>query len=197
MTELTPAMENAFRLLGVTPDADHSKIRSAWKAMVRAYHPDQVTEDKGEANRRLAEMNSAFDLVSAWSPEDARTYVAARAKRRAAQNMASRNRARQAEAERKAAEEKAADLRKREAGARSAAEKARRRRAAELDLRETAKRSARASKAKQHHPEVAIAREMFLAAMLRTGPKQPTPRFWLCLIRKLRHPGCSGRLPIL
>ena len=66
MTELTPALENAFRLLGVPPDADHTTVRSAWKAMVRAHHPDQFREDKVEANRRLTEINSAFDLVSAW-----------------------------------------------------------------------------------------------------------------------------------
>lgn len=97
------ATRKAFESLGVSPDADAATIRKAWRALVRAYHPDQVRGDKIEANRRLAELNAAFDLVSAWEPADvqpaptrdtAARAAATQAKhRRAAQETANRARA--------------------------------------------------------------------------------------------------------
>lgn len=63
------ATARAFRSLGVSPDADRATVRKAWRALVRRYHPDQVRGDKVEANRRLAELNSAFDLATAWEPD--------------------------------------------------------------------------------------------------------------------------------
>lgn len=58
----------AFRLLGVSPDADTATVRAAWRALARRYHPDQVRGDRAEANRRLAELNAAHDLVMSWVP---------------------------------------------------------------------------------------------------------------------------------
>lgn len=65
MSELAAQREEAMRLLGVAHGASAKEIRAAWRAMVRAYHPDQYRGDKDAASRRLAELNAAFDLVSA------------------------------------------------------------------------------------------------------------------------------------
>ncbi|MEM7670708.1 MAG: J domain-containing protein [Pseudomonadota bacterium] len=69
----TLSVTTAFRLLGVSPDADAVTIRKAWRALVREYHPDQFRGDKEAANRRLAEINAAFDVASSWTPETANT----------------------------------------------------------------------------------------------------------------------------
>ncbi|MFL4470597.1 J domain-containing protein [Tateyamaria armeniaca] len=166
---MTPEIERAFRRLGVTPDADPSQIRSAWKAMVRVYHPDQVKHDKTEANRRLAELNAAFDLISTWTPEDARAYCAARAKRRAAQN-----RARQAQAEQREARQRAAQKRKDEAEAREIFEEHARCRAAELDRRDAKMRAARADARGSKHRNGVTPRDKFLAALRELAPRKPS-----------------------
>lgn len=174
MADMTPELETAFRCLGVEPDADRTTIRAAWRALARAYHPDQVSDDKSEANRRLAEMNAAFDLISAWTPEDARAYAAARAQR---QQAARKAWARQAETKRKAdqtrreqqrqAEAQAAE--ERDAQARDAAERAERARADALDQQQTATRTAQAHRAKQRS-KVITARAKFLAALRELTP---------------------------
>lgn len=69
MTEQTEQRDEAFRLLGVSSEATPDEIRAAWRAMVRAYHPDQYRGDKAAAGRRLADLNAAFDLVSAPPPK--------------------------------------------------------------------------------------------------------------------------------
>jgi curved DNA-binding protein CbpA len=69
MTQQSPETQEAFRLLGVAPDATPEAVRAAWRAMVRAYHPDQYRGDKEAASRRLAELNAAFDVVSAAQPK--------------------------------------------------------------------------------------------------------------------------------
>lgn len=142
--------------------------------MVRSYHPDQFTENKAEANHRMAALNAAFDLTSAWSPEDARAYATDRAKRRAAQDVTSKNEARQTKAK-----ERAADLRKREAAARAVAERAARRRAAEADRQDTAKRAARATLPKQGNPIPITARKTFTDAIRELAPRRPSRDFGL------------------
>lgn len=171
VTKLTPDMKAAFRFLGVSPGSGPAKIRSAWKAMVRAYHPDQVAEDKAEANRRLSEINAAFDLLSAWSPEDAQAYVAARAKQRAAQDATARESARKAEAKRKKAKDRADELRQRRAAARADAEKATR------HCAEAQERKEAAARVKTHAPIMITARTRFLAAMCELAPLCPARDF--------------------
>lgn len=68
----------AFKLLGLRPGANEADIRRAWKALVRAYHPDRCGSDRATTNRRLAEINAAFDLVSAWRPQAGDAHGAAR-----------------------------------------------------------------------------------------------------------------------
>lgn len=66
MTDLA----RAFEILGVSPTDDAKAIRTAWRALVRSYHPDTARTDPEGANKRLTEINVAFDAVSACSSED-------------------------------------------------------------------------------------------------------------------------------
>ncbi|MEL6647138.1 MAG: J domain-containing protein [Pseudomonadota bacterium] len=63
-------VERAFAILGVSPTDDAATIRKAWRALVRSYHPDTARTDPAGANKRLTEINVAFDAVSACSAED-------------------------------------------------------------------------------------------------------------------------------
>lgn len=58
-------LQAAFDLLGVPPGSDAVTVKKAWRALVRSYHPDMAKSDPQQANRRLAEINAAFDAVSA------------------------------------------------------------------------------------------------------------------------------------
>ena len=58
-------LQAAFDLLGVSPDSDPDTVKRAWRALVRSNHPDMGQQDPEAANRRLAEINAAFDAVSA------------------------------------------------------------------------------------------------------------------------------------
>ncbi|WP_224813813.1 J domain-containing protein [Hasllibacter sp. MH4015] len=122
---MTPDMTRAFRLLDVAPGADRATIRKAWRKLVRAYHPDQVRGDKVAANRRLADLNAAFDLVSTWDPSMVEPAAPPRPTRR--------RKARQ--------QAQSAQRRKDEAAARA--------RAATLEARDAAKRAARAAAAER------------------------------------------------
>ncbi|MEO0916710.1 MAG: J domain-containing protein [Pseudomonadota bacterium] len=59
--------QKAFELLDVSPSDDMTTIRMAWRAKVRALHPDQA-QDKSWANARLAEVNAAFDALQGHVP---------------------------------------------------------------------------------------------------------------------------------
>lgn len=61
---------NAMTLLGVDWTADDAAIRKAWRALVRSYHPDLARRDRHAANRRLAEINAAYDVVAAHSTSE-------------------------------------------------------------------------------------------------------------------------------
>lgn len=102
---LSREQKQAFVRLGVVPGDDPATIRSAWRRLVRSYHPDQVRGDKAAANARLAELNAAFDIVITWSTApDQRAKLDARARDRAK----ARRRAAEADAQRRAAAEAAA-----------------------------------------------------------------------------------------
>ncbi len=60
----------AFDLLGIEPSTDEKIVRQAWRALVRTYHPDMAKKDPAGANKRLAEINAAFDAVSACTAAD-------------------------------------------------------------------------------------------------------------------------------
>ncbi|MEP4879236.1 MAG: J domain-containing protein [Tateyamaria sp.] len=173
MAKLTSEMRIAFQCLGVCPGADKRAIRSAWKKMVRTYHPDKYKNDKAAGNRRLAELNAAFDLVCDWSPEGDETID------HAAQN---RNSAYQAAQSPKAATEHAAVQRKKQTGLKAQArhqqrldEAAARKRASELD-RQEALRRATVQSAKDANGSQTRPKDKFLAALNQLTTR-PTNRF--------------------
>jgi len=74
---MSPETARAFRLLGVPGDADARTIRRAWRDLIRRFHPDTLRGGRAEANRRLADINAAFDLVLAHADHGAETGQAA------------------------------------------------------------------------------------------------------------------------
>ncbi len=80
----------AFAMLGVSPWSSEKTIQTAWRALVRTYHPDQVAGDKTAANARLSELNQAYDLVlRARAKADALLRERARGRLRRAAKTAS------------------------------------------------------------------------------------------------------------
>lgn len=63
-------LKTAFDLLGIEPTKDLKRVRRAWRALVRSYHPDMARSDLRGARRRLAEINAAFDAISSCSARD-------------------------------------------------------------------------------------------------------------------------------
>lgn len=138
--------------------------------MVRQYHPDQYKNDKAAGNRRLAELNAAFDLVSDWTAKD----VDRAARERQAAYQAAQ--ARKAAAKRKAAERKRqADLMAEALKQQRQEEAAARKRAAELDRQEALKRAA-AKSARAPRGSDMRAKDRFLATLSHLAP-QPAHRF--------------------
>ena len=54
----------AYRILGVTPEVSDKEMRSAWRKLVRSYHPDLARTDPEEASHRMGEINAAYDDVA-------------------------------------------------------------------------------------------------------------------------------------
>lgn len=150
MAQLTPELQAAFKSLGVSPGDDHACIRSAWRAMVRRYHPDRIKGDKAAANRLLAELNAAYDAVSQWSPEKAKSYTHAQQARRSARRAAQRKAQAEQRAEEQAARRRAAEAAKQE--------------------KDEAMRRARVARAKGSTGANDQARQAFLRAIHQTRP---------------------------
>ncbi len=176
VTAYSPDIARAFRCLGVTPLANKAAIRNAWKAMVRTYHPDQFVNNKEAANRRLAEINAAFDLLSDWTAEDA-AACAANQNARQGEDDAKTRAAHKAAQARKAQEAEAAASQKRAAEARATAEAEARQRAAAIERAEELAKAAKAESemrkaAKASHDcNSDTARTKFLAGLFALAPK--------------------------
>ena len=66
---------NHYQILGVEPGADSAAIRSAYRALMRVYHPDR--NDDPEAQSRAREITAAFAVLGdpdKRSAYDARTF---------------------------------------------------------------------------------------------------------------------------
>jgi curved DNA-binding protein CbpA len=68
-----------FALLGVTPDTTPDHLRSAYFALARQLHPDRlaaagITDERREAQRLFAQINSAFGILS--NPKRRADYLA-------------------------------------------------------------------------------------------------------------------------
>lgn len=57
-------MKDYYRTLGVLDDAEDFIIRAAYKALAQRYHPDKWKGDPQEANKRMSDINEAYDVLS-------------------------------------------------------------------------------------------------------------------------------------
>ena len=53
-----------YAVLGIARDAEDVVIAAAYKAMVKKYHPDVYKGSKAEANKKIREINEAYDTLS-------------------------------------------------------------------------------------------------------------------------------------
>jgi DnaJ-class molecular chaperone len=56
--------KNYYGTLGVLPTAEPIVIRAAYRALAMKYHPDKWTGDKATAERRMREINQAYEILS-------------------------------------------------------------------------------------------------------------------------------------
>ena len=56
---------NPYEVLGVKPGASQEEIKSAYRKLVKQYHPDQYGDNplKNLAEEKLAEINKAYDMI--------------------------------------------------------------------------------------------------------------------------------------
>jgi curved DNA-binding protein CbpA len=57
-------MKDYYVILGVLPDAEDVVIKAAYKALVQRYHPDRFKGNAQEAQRKTAELNEAYEILS-------------------------------------------------------------------------------------------------------------------------------------
>jgi DnaJ like chaperone protein len=63
------AMEDAYAVLGVPPDASAETIRARWRALARDHHPDTLAargvpaEIAAKATEQAARINAAWDRI--------------------------------------------------------------------------------------------------------------------------------------
>ena len=55
-------MEDPYKILGVSPDADDEEIKRAYRRLAKKYHPDLNPGDK-EAARKMQEVNAAYERI--------------------------------------------------------------------------------------------------------------------------------------
>lgn len=91
----------AFSVLGISPTAGEAHARRARLKLVRKFHPDLYKGDRAKADRKMAQINAAFDEVMVELRRrgqcDAKTAMS-----EAEENRLAAEKARRAEAERKA-----------------------------------------------------------------------------------------------
>ena len=56
---------NPYEVLGVKPGASQDEIKSAYRKLVKQYHPDQYVDNplKDLAEEKLAEVNRAYEML--------------------------------------------------------------------------------------------------------------------------------------
>lgn len=61
-----------YEILGVRKTASADEIKNAYKKLVKKYHPDVYVGDKTFAEKKIKEINEAYDVLS--NPEQKREY---------------------------------------------------------------------------------------------------------------------------
>ena len=57
-------MKDYYRALGVLDDAEDIIIRAAYKALAQRYHPDKWKGNLQDANKKMADINEAYNILS-------------------------------------------------------------------------------------------------------------------------------------
>ncbi|MBQ6947474.1 MAG: DnaJ domain-containing protein [Clostridia bacterium] len=55
-------MDQAYKLLGVSPDASDDEVKKAYRRLAKKYHPDANPGDETAA-KKMAEVNAAYDKI--------------------------------------------------------------------------------------------------------------------------------------
>ena len=55
-------IQDPYKVLGVSPDADDEQIKQAYRRLAKKYHPDLNPGD-GEAARKMQEVNAAYEQI--------------------------------------------------------------------------------------------------------------------------------------
>ena len=63
---------NYYEILKISRDANEEEIKSAYKKLVKKYHPDLYVADKDFAEKKIKEINEAYDILS--SPDSREEY---------------------------------------------------------------------------------------------------------------------------
>ena len=71
---------NLYRILGLRPGADGKKVKAAYRALLKQFHPDVSTDSRAEP--RTKEINRAYETLG--DPEARTAYDVALKRRRAA-----------------------------------------------------------------------------------------------------------------
>lgn len=65
-------LRSPWVVLGVPPESDANTVRTAYRKMSAKYHPDKYAQasanEQAEANRRMTEINAAYDALKAKKP---------------------------------------------------------------------------------------------------------------------------------
>jgi DnaJ-class molecular chaperone len=56
--------KNYYAILGVAPTADAGTVKAAFRALVKQYHPDTMTEGRPQAEARFREVNEAYKVLA-------------------------------------------------------------------------------------------------------------------------------------
>ena len=64
-------MPDPHTILGVPPDADAERVRSAYHALVKRWHPDIMPDStqRDEAQKKLVEINLAYERITRGAQE--------------------------------------------------------------------------------------------------------------------------------
>ena len=57
--------KDPYKILGVSPTASDAEIKSAYKELVKKYHPDQYQDNPlaDVAEEKMSEINAAYDQI--------------------------------------------------------------------------------------------------------------------------------------